>query len=134
MRVAPVILFALLPGCATTAERPLRPLEIASAPFVDSTTASATGSLMYEADCLLFRDESAKRVYLPVWPSGSTFNGTSVTVHEPAKADQRIVLGEQFRMDGRPVEWTQMTADYYDRFHRACGGTPFFVTAVKPAN
>ena len=124
----------LLQACAGNGVRPLRPLELATAPYEDIISSSVTGSLMHEGGCLIFRDEETKAHYVPVWPVGSVFNGTSVIFHEPAKADQRIVIGEEFLMEGRPAEWAEIANDYYDRFQRQCGAEPFFVSAVRPAN
>ena len=123
----------LLQACANHGVRPLRPQELATAPYRDVATASLTGSLMYEGGCLLFRDEDTKERYLPVWPAGSVFNGTSVIFHQPAKSEQRIIVGEEFLMTGEPSEWSQLATPYYTRFERQCGAQPFFVSAVRPA-
>ena len=60
---------------------------------------------MYEDGCLLFHNDETAASLLPVWPDGSVFNGTSVIFHQPAKADQRIVIGEEFVMEGHAVPW-----------------------------
>jgi hypothetical protein len=93
-----------------------------------------TGSLGYEGDCLLFRDDETKAMFFPIWPLGSTFNGTSVTFHEPARAEQRVVMGEELVIEGASAPWRSLDAVAYEPFRRQCGATPFFVRKVGPAN
>ena len=113
---------------------PLRPLEIATVPYYGIATAGFTGSLMYEGDCLLFRDEANHLQLMPVWPDRSTFNGTSVTFHEPGKSEQRIIIGEEFRMEGRPLQWTNVKNPRAGIFAQQCAREPFAVLSVHPAN
>jgi hypothetical protein len=135
MRKAWLLALVLLAqGASSRGVRPLRPQELAVVPYQEIVTASLTGSLMDEGGCLLFRDDATKQHYLPVWPIGSIYNGTSVIFHQPAKADQRLVIGEEFLMEGRPVQWSALDAAYYEPFRRQCGTTPFLVTAIRPAN
>jgi hypothetical protein len=135
MRNAAVLFALLLGGCVSShAIRPLRPLELATAPYLDRIVEAHTGSLMYEDGCLLFRDDTSPRRLLPVWPDGSVFNGTSVIFHQPAKADQRIVIGEEFVMGGQSVDWPALPSTGYIPFRRQCGGQPFFVSGVRPAD
>ena len=124
----------LLAACASDGIQPLKWLEIATSPYVDEVSSSLTGSLMYEGGCLIFRDDASHAHLVPIWPTGSTFNGTAVTFHQPAKAEQRIVVGEEFMMEGRAAEWAQIDSEYYDRFRQQCGSKPFYVSAVRPAN
>jgi hypothetical protein len=125
----------VLGGCVSEHHlHPLRPLEIVTAPYYGSPTAGFTGSLMYEGDCLLFRGEGNHLQLMPVWPDGSTFNGTSVTFHEPGKAEQRIIVGEEFRMDGLPLHWANVPNPRAGVFARQCGREPFAVLGVHPAN
>jgi hypothetical protein len=134
MKRAVFILITLLGGCASHGVHSLRPLEIPIAPYNGIATAALTGSLMYEGGCLLFRDD-AKRVQLvPVWPDGSTFNGTSVIFHEPGRADQRIILGEEILLDGQPVQWSRVPGQRIVLHQRRCAGEPFAVLGVRPAN
>lgn len=127
----------LLAGCVShgSAIRPLRPLEIATAPYRQVETAALAGSLIYEGGCLLFRDAQSGAILMPVWPAGSTFNGTAVTFHEPAKTDQRVMVAEQFLMSGQPLQWAALDASTYQPLQRQCGGyQPFFVASVRPAD
>jgi hypothetical protein len=124
----------LLTGCASNGPQPLRPLEIATAPYRGIATAAVTGSLMYEGGCLLFRDQDTRLQLLPVWPDGTTFNGTSVTFHEPARADQRIVLTEEVQLAGQPLQWSSIPGPRTVVEQRQCGATPFAVLSVRPAN
>jgi len=136
MRKAGLLIILALAGCTgPSGPRPLRPLEIATAPYQEGATAHLTGSLMYEGECLLFREEDGGSILMPVWPIGSAFNGTAVVFHEPGKAEQRIMIAEEFLMSGRPAEWSALTAAYYQPVHRQCGTyRPFFVSDVRPAN
>jgi hypothetical protein len=113
---------------------PLRPLEIVTSPYHGISTEGLTGSLMYEGDCLLFREEGNHLQLMPVWPDGSTFNGTSVTFHEPGKAEQRIIVGEEFRMEGLPLHWVDVPNPRAGIFAQQCAREPFAVLGVHPAN
>jgi hypothetical protein len=134
-KVAPTLLL-LLQACATSrgGVHPLRPLEIPTAPYQGFVTAALPGSLMYEGNCLLFRDEATKAYLMPVWPIGSTFNGTAILVHQPGKADQRIMVAEEFLMEGQPLRWSALSGAAYAPFLQQCGVQPFFVSSVRPAN
>lgn len=114
--------------------RPLRPLEIATAPYHQVATTALTGSLMYEGGCLLFRDEASGALLMPVWPDGSSFNGTAVLFHQPGKADQRVMVAEEFRMDGQALDWSSLFGEAYEPFQRVCAMPPFFVSRVRPAD
>lgn len=120
--------------CGSHGVHPLKPLEIATAPYNGISTAALVGSLMYEGNCLLFRDESDHLQLMPVWPDGSTFNGTSVTFHEPGKTEQRIIVGEEFQMEGQPLLWARVPNARAAIFARQCGRQPFAVLGVHPAN
>ncbi len=113
---------------------PLRPLEIVTSPYHGISTEGLTGSLMYEGDCLLFREEGNHLQLMPVWPDGSTFNGTSVKFHEPGKAEQRIIVGEEFRMEGLPLHWVDVPNPRAGIFAQQCARDPFAVLGVHPAN
>src|SRR5438270_12864667 len=113
--------------------RPLRPLELATAPYSEVVTSVHSGTLLYEGGCLLFRDEGSRTRLMPVWPTGSIFNGEAVTFHQPGKADQAIVIAQEFVMSGHPVLWNELPGDYRP-FHQQCGAEPFLVSRVRPAN
>ena len=127
---------AALQSCATPSAgiRPLRPLEIPTAPYQETITAALTGTLMYERGCLMFRDEATHLQLLAVWPTGTVFNGTSVIFHQPGKADWRVVLGEEFLMSGQQLRYTGLPGAPYQLFEQQCGVQPFFVAGVRPAN
>ena len=132
----PGLLLLILLGCSCVSQgiRPLKPLEVPVAPYQDIVTTSLTGSLMYEGGCLLFRDDTTKARFLPVWPLRSTFNGTSVFFHQPGRVEQRIVLGEEFLIEGYSRHWPNEMPAYYIPFKRQCGAEPFFVSNIRPAN
>ena len=72
MRKASIWLSMALASCAPhELIRPLKPLEIALAPYQDVVTAALPGTLMYENDCLMFRDEATKAYLMPIWPEGA---------------------------------------------------------------
>ena len=127
----------LLQGCVASGHeriRPLRPLELATAPYQERVTSALTGSLMYEGGCLLFRPEGTRAWLLPVWPSGSIFNGTSVIFHEPGKAEQPILISQQFVMKGRLLPWAALSMAAYAPFEHQCSAQPFLVSGVRPAD
>lgn len=133
-KAGPISFLLLLAGCASHGGiRPLHPLELATAPFQGVAAASLTGSLLYENNCLLFRPQSGGAFLLPVWPTGSIFNGTAVIFHEPGKADQPIMISQQFVMSGQPLGWPQVPGDYAP-FQHQCPGEPFMVSEVRPAD
>jgi|SRR5438270_2939238 len=134
MRPAAFLVTLLTAGCVSNGVQALRPLEIPTAPYSPIVTAAPTGTLAYERDCLLFYDDARKQALLPVWPDGTIFNGTSLIFHKPGRADQPIVLNQEFVLSGRPVPWSAVTASRASLFQRQCGGTPFAVADVKPAN
>ena len=134
MKRAFLIPLTMLAGCASHGVHPLRPLEIPTAPYNGVATTGLTGSLMYEGGCLLFRDDQKRFQLVPVWPGGSIFNGTSVIFHEPGRADQRVVVGEEFLMEGQPLRWSRVPGPRMVLHQRRCGGEPFAVLGVRPAN
>ena len=136
MRKAGLVVLPLLAGCAWAGHgiRPLRPLELATAPYEETVNAELTGSLMYEGNCLLFREDRTKARLLPVWPSGSIFNGTSVIFHEPGKIDQPVLIAQEFVMGGAVVPWAQLPPNIYAPFQAQCGAEPFLVSEIRPAD
>jgi hypothetical protein len=138
MRKTGVLILLLLSGCVTSSGshglRPLRPLEIPLAPYQETVNSALTGSLLYEGNCLLFRDEATGGRLLPIWPLGTIFNGTSVIFHQPGKADQRVMIAEEFVMSGQSLQWDALSATYYLPFQRYCAAQPFFVSRVRPAD
>ena len=131
---AALLAIFLLPGCASALHhgiRPLRPLELATAPYDGTVTLTLNGSLMYEGACLLLRADPSGYV-LPIWPDGSIFNGTSVIFHQPGKASQPIMVAQQIEIEGRPMAWNQLPG--YEPFAYHCGAVPFLVSKVRPAD
>ena len=126
-----------LSGCATNrpnAYRPLRPLELATAPSSGVMTSAVTGSLSYEGGCLMIQPDESKAPVFPIWPQGSTFNGTSVIFHQPGKADQPLVIGQEARIEGRAMAWSALPDARYRPFEHQCGGSPFLVSGIRPAD
>lgn len=134
MRKIGLISLLLLQACASNGIRPLRPYELATAPYREPGSQSFVGSLMYEGGCLLFEDESGSTRLLPIWPTGSTFEESLITFHRPAKAEQRVMVGEEIRMDGERSDWASLSDRGLLPFQHQCGGEPFFVGAITPAN
>ena len=131
------VLFALpmmLGCCVSNRVEPLRPLEIATAPYPGNSVAGATGTLAYEHGCLSFRNDAHKAVWVPVWPVGTIFNGTSLIFHQPGRADQPFVLGQELLISGQPLSWPSVPSPRASLFERQCGGIPFAVADVRPAN
>ena len=132
-----ILVAALIPAaCVSTGPviRPLHPLEIATGAYQDMATKEMTGTFMYEGQCLSFRDEASRQLFVPVWPVGTEFNGTSVIFHLPGKADSRVVMAEETHVSGNPLTWEALAPDVYAPFRVQCGARPFFVSGVRPAN
>ena len=136
MRLKGLAALMVLGGCAAqNGVRPLRPLEIATAPYQQVATSAMTGTLMYEGGCLLFHDEASGLNFMPVLPFGSSFNGTAVLFHKPGRSDQWVAVAQELFIEGQPIGWPTLRSRTYQPFHHQCGGfTPFFISAVTPAN
>jgi hypothetical protein len=137
MRKAGLIAVLALSACVNDhpAVRPLRPLEIPTAPYQPLATTALTGSLMYEGGCLLFRDEESGAIIMPVWPAGSSFNGTALLYHLPGKSDQWVAVAQEALLYGQPIRWGTLTGAPYLPVQHQCGAyPPFFVTNVRPAD
>jgi hypothetical protein len=126
--------FLLLAGCVSSGPHPLPPLEIPTAPYSGVVSSRLTGTLTYDGGCLLFRGDARKVQLVPIWPDGTRFNGTSVIFHQPGRMDQTIVMNEEFVMSGEPVQWGRIAGPRIPLHQRLCGGIPFAVAAVRPAN
>jgi hypothetical protein len=127
-------LVAMSASVAASGPHPLRPHDLATGPYQAVATTAYTGTLMYEGGCLLFRDDENSVQFLPVWPYGSVFNGTFVTFHRPGRMEQRIVVGEEFQIEGQPVAWQTLSAPAYQPYQRQCGSPAFSVSRVRPGN
>jgi hypothetical protein len=137
MRKAVLVAILALGGCMSEhpAVRPLRPLEIATAPYQDMATTALTGSLMYEGGCLLFRDEESRAILMPVWPAGSSFNGTALLYHLPGKSDQWVAVAQEVVLYGQPLQWATLNSPVYEPAQHQCGAfAPYFVSSVRPAD
>lgn len=137
MRKVGLLAVLLLSGCFNNhpAVRPLRPLEIATGPYQPLATKALTGTLMYEGGCLLFRDDRSGAIWMPVWPDGSSFNGTALLFHLPGKSDQWLTVSQEVLLSGQPTSWTALGAVSYLPFRGQCGAyAPFFVSQVRPAD
>ena len=137
MRKAGIGLILALGGCMSQhpSIRPLRPLEIATAPYQDVVTTALTGSLMYEGGCLLFRDDQSRALLMPVWPAGSSFNGTALLFHLPGKSDQWLPVAQEVVLYGEPLQWTTFGTAMYQPVEHQCGAfAPFLVSSIRPAD
>ena len=136
MRKAGFIAVVALGGClGHPGIRPLRPLEIATAPYQEVATTALTGTLMYEGGCLLFRDEQSRMILMPVWPAGTSFNGSAVTYHLPGKASQLIAIAQEVVLSGQPIAWGTLGTPPYQPLEHQCGAyPPFFVSFARPAD
>jgi hypothetical protein len=137
MRRAGLVAIVMLAGCVSNhlAVRPLRPLEIATAPYQPLATTALTGSFMYEGGCLLFRDDESGSLLMPVLPSGSSFNGNALLFHLPGKADQWLAVSQEVLIYGQPIQRQALIAPTYAPIEQQCGAyAPFFVNHVRPAN
>ena len=76
--------------------------------------------------------DASRALLLPIWPSGSVFNGTSVIFHEPGKASQPILIAQQVQLSGRILPWSELPG--YGPFQGQCHSEPFIVTKVRPAD
>jgi len=137
MRHAGLVSILLLQACVSSSSGPraLHPYEIAIGTYYEQGTRSFVGSLMYEGGCLVFDGERGSPRLLPIWPSGTRFEESLVTFHQPAKSDQRIAIAEEVRVDGRPTEWAELDPATFAPFQHQCGwAKPFYVSGLAPAN
>ena len=125
--------FLGLTACAAHSVHPLRPLPIPTAYYQEGAAVDdLSGSLTYEDGCLGFRTEEGEHL-LPIWPKDSVFNGTSLTFHVPGKTDQPLLINQQIEIGGERLPVAYAQTNYTANFQR-CGGTPFFIAAVRPAD
>ena len=136
MRALAIMLPFFVGACVTHHDyvRPLHPQELAISPYDGTLAASAEGSLAFENGCLFFREDGTNARLFPIWPEGSIFNGTSIIYHEPGKAQQPVLIAQQFAIQGRTVAWSQLDQATYAPFEHQCGGQPFLVSRLIPAN
>lgn len=135
MHKAGIGFLLLLSGCMSqSGVKPLRPLQIPISAYLQAAPEKRAGSLMYESNCLLFREDGTGATLMPIWPYGSTFNGTAVLFHEPGKADQRLMVAEELVLEGQSADWADLPADVYQPFQRQCSAQPFYVSKARPAN
>jgi hypothetical protein len=109
-------------------------MEIPTAPYLGIESARLSGTLTYQGQCLLFRSDANQVQLIPVWPDGTRFNGTSVIFHQPGRMDQPLLMNEEFLMSGKPVQWAGIPGPRTPVHQRQCGGTPFVVASIRPAN
>ena len=128
------LLVLLLSGCVSSGPHPLRPLEIPTAPYSGLVSSKLSGTLTYQGQCLLFRSDANQVQLVPVWPDGTRFNGTSVIFHQPGRMDQPVLINEEFLMSGQPRPWAGVPGPRIPLHQRQCGGTPFLVAGIRPAN
>jgi hypothetical protein len=134
MRKSALAAMVLLQACAPHSIRPLRPYEIATAPYHSADSETLVGSLMYEGGCLLFRSEDGRRQVLPIWPTGTIFQESLLTFHRPTKSDQKVTVAQEIQLQGQAADWSSLDVGLYERFRHQCGSQQFFVSAVTPAN
>lgn len=134
MRKAILIGLITLQACATPEVRLLHEDEVATAPYHYHGKEQMVGSLMHEGGCLLFTSHDHSRQVLPIWPDGTDFQEILLTFHQPGRADQRVIVGEEIRLDGETGDWAQLDPQRYAPFSHQCGSQPFFVSDVTPAN
>jgi hypothetical protein len=127
-----VLSFLALTSCATHSVHPLRPVPIPTAYYQENAAIEdLAGSLTYEDGCLGFRVEGGEHL-LPIWPKDSVFNGTSLVFHMPGKTDQPLLINQEVELGGHRLPSTYMQQNFPETVR--CGGVPFFVAAVRPAN
>jgi hypothetical protein len=125
--------FLLLTGCAARPVHPLRPIDVPTIPYVEGARAeSIEGSLMWEDGCLLFRSERGDHL-LPIWPRTSKFNGTSMIFRRPGRTEQPLLLNEEVVLGGERLPIAYVETNFHTYAQR-CGGAPFFVADVQPAD
>ena len=125
--------FVALTGCAGHGVHPLRPLDLPTAPFVEGTAVETlSGSLTFDEGCLIFRARGGERL-LTIWPRSSVFNGTSLMFRRPGKTEHPLLVNEEVEISGMRVPLSYFHA-YFPQYETRCGGVPFFVAKVRPAD
>ena len=72
---------------------------------------------------------------MPVWPAGTSFNGSAVTFHLPGKADQLLAISQEIVIGGQPIAWGTLGTPTYQPLQHQCGAyRPFFVSFARPAD
>jgi hypothetical protein len=137
LSLSPLIGMLMTSGCAMNENepvRPLKPLELAMSTYDGNIVERRTGTLAYENDCLLFRDDNGGPLVMPIWPAGSAFDGFSLKYHEPGRVDQAVLIARHFVMGGRLLTWQSFHGTTFEPFQSQCHATPFVVSEVRPAD
>jgi len=122
-----------LAACATHGVHPLRPLDLPTAPYVEGAAVETlSGSLTYDDGCVMFRAQGGERL-LTIWPRSSVFNGTSLMFHRPGKTEHPLLVNEEIEIRGERLPAAYAQANFAP-YLRRCGGVPFFVAQVRPAD
>lgn len=134
MRVVIITIMSLLSaGCTTygqSAEVSRTSVTIPTFPGSDIVVSTRTGRLSSDGQCLLFKDD-AGRVYLPVFRSGSSYDGRAVTLVS-RESTRRVSLGTRLTLEGNVQQWADVPQTSSIRaFQSACRATPFLVSMIK---
>ena len=93
------------------------------------------GRLVSKDGCLLLAANRHGRdlQLLPVWPTGSRYNGVAVVPSLPGAAETSFVVGADVKVEGGGPDWSDLPTnfDYLLPWRDKCGARPFFVSAVS---
>ena len=99
-------------------------------PGSEITVSSRTGHFTYDGSCLLFRDQLG-RFYLPVFVTGSSFDGRVVKSVQRGRI-QTLKIGQRLTIGGNVQQWADVPpASSIRNFQASCRATPFLISNIE---
>lgn len=102
-----------------------------TAPHSAVVTSEWRGQLEVRGDCLVFQALDRRRAYLPIFPTGSRFDGRAVAIAIPDEPERAIPLGRRVTLAGSGNDWQNVPTSMNLSSYRRCLLQPFFVVAVR---
>ena len=129
--IGAIVLLSLV-SCASVDSVPVTAIlkPIPTYPYSPVVVSESKGTLLYQNDCLIFRNTRGQQ-YVLIWPDGSSFDGKKVTVVTPERAPKTLTVGREVMIGGSAQEWGNVPASpgLGDTAKR-CGAVPYFVVEV----
>ncbi len=102
-----------------------------TAPHSHVVTSEWRGRLELRGNCLVFQTMDPRRAYLPIFPTGSRFDGRTVAVVIPGQSERAISLGSRVTLAGWGNDWENLPSSMNLSSHQKCLLQPFFVVAAR---
>lgn len=123
----------LLAGCQSLPPGDAVPTNIPTYAVGDVITEELQGRLALRDECLVLAEKRSGEFLLLVWPSGSTFDGSSITISTSGEKVRQLSLGSNIRVEGSSQTWENL--DHMagiQHLRSACPFRVFFVVSGRP--